>query len=742
MFFISGFPALIYQLVWQRVLFTLYGVNIESVTVVVAAFMLGLGLGSLLGGWLSTSSKLAPLLLFAAIEAGIGACGLVSLELFAAVGRVTLHVSTVGTGLITFAMVLVPTLLMGATLPILTGYLVRHIRNVGRTVGLLYFTNTIGSAVSCFVTGGVLLDRLGQHGCVQLAACVNFAVAGAALLLWQLKRQQLDAEVTIATEASASTAVAQRPARGRLVLSMILAGLCGFVSLGYELLWYRAHSMATAGAAWTFAFMLGAYLCGIAGGSLLARKLCADESAQRDLGSLSQFVLLASVCGYAVVPISGLLVTRLPYAALLPLVALAAALLGAQLPLICHFGLKPVDGVGEDFSRVYLANILGSTAGSLITGFVLLDAVGLSGASLLLSLLGCGMAASLAWVGRAPAGLRTRITALAVTAAALTLALHGRAYDGLFERLQLKNEFTAARRFSDVVESRSGVVTIMDDNVIFGGGIYDGRFNVLPIDDQNTITRIYALSLFHPAPARVLGIGLSGGSWSQVIAHHPQLESLRMVEINPSYLDLIRKHGVVSSLLHNPKVHITIDDGRRYLARSAERYDAVVSNTTYHWRASSSNLLSVEFLQLVRAHLNPGGVLMYNTTGASEVFHTACRVFPHVVRVFNFVVASDRPFPIDKRRWRTVLEHYAIDGKPVFDLNDAAHRGRLDEIVSSADGLALADGEDAFMEAGASLCRRVASERSITDDNMGTEWEDSVARAFITGCQDGGSCTP
>src|SRR5262252_2964924 len=117
LFFLSGFPALLYQIVWQRTLFAVYGVNIESVTVVVAAFMLGLGLGSLLGGRWSRLRAPSPLLLFAAIEAGIGLCGLVSLELFAAVGRVTLHVSTTGTGLITFAMVLLPTLLMGATLP-------------------------------------------------------------------------------------------------------------------------------------------------------------------------------------------------------------------------------------------------------------------------------------------------------------------------------------------------------------------------------------------------------------------------------------------------------------------------------------------------------------------------------------------------------------------------------------------------------------------------------------------------
>jgi spermidine synthase len=436
------------------------------------------------------------------------------------------------------------------------------------------------------------------------------------------------------------------------------------------------------------------------------------------------------------------LVTFAPYAALLPLTALAAGLLGAQLPLICHFGLAPVLGVGADFSRVYLANIIGSTLGSLVTGFFLLDALGLQRTSLLFVLLGCVMAASLAWLGNAQPRQRVRIVTLSAVAGLLALTIHGVAYDQLYERLQLKDAFTRAQRFAEVVESRSGVVTVTNDAAIFGGGIYDGRFNVSPIDDVNSIVRIYALSLLHPAPARVLGIGLSGGSWAQVIAHHPQLQSATMVEINRSYLDLIGRHAVVASLLRNPKVQIVVDDGRRYLARTDERFDVIVSNTTYHWRASASNLLSVEFLQLLRAHLRPGGVVMYNATGSTRVFHTACTVFPHVMRLYNFVVASDAPFDVDTARFRRTLERYAIDGQPVFEPHNPLHQRRLMEIVALPDTLRMADPPWEGMEDGSSLCRRVADQRAITDDDMGTEWQSSVAAAFVVGCQDEGSCTP
>jgi predicted membrane-bound spermidine synthase len=147
-FFLSGFPALVYQLVWQRSLFTIYGINIESVTVVVTGFMLGLGLGSLLGGVLSRLRPLPLLVMFAAIELGIGAFGINSLDLFAAVGAATIHSSPLVLKAAPLLLLLVPTLLMGATLPILVMHLVERSGNVGNAVGLLYFLNTLGSAVA------------------------------------------------------------------------------------------------------------------------------------------------------------------------------------------------------------------------------------------------------------------------------------------------------------------------------------------------------------------------------------------------------------------------------------------------------------------------------------------------------------------------------------------------------------------------------------------------------------------
>src|SRR5690349_5703081 len=145
LFFTSGFPALLYQIVWQRALFTIYGVNVESVTIIVTVFMLGLGLGSLAGGKLSTRKGLRLLLAFGLIELGVGIYGAMSLSLFHWVALYTAGSSLPATGVLTFVLLLIPTLLMGSTLPLLVAHLVRQTRNVGESVGTLYSVNTLGS---------------------------------------------------------------------------------------------------------------------------------------------------------------------------------------------------------------------------------------------------------------------------------------------------------------------------------------------------------------------------------------------------------------------------------------------------------------------------------------------------------------------------------------------------------------------------------------------------------------------
>jgi predicted membrane-bound spermidine synthase len=178
-FLVSGFTAVIYQLIWQRVLLTLYGANTETVTVVVTAFMLGLGAGSLAGGEVSRSGRSLPAM-FAALELGVGVCGLGSLQVFAAVNEWTVTASPVAGGFVVFLLLLVPTALMGATLPILIAYTARRAESVGRAVGSLYAINALGSAIGAGAAIVVVFGALGQQRSIFLAASLNGLVALAA----------------------------------------------------------------------------------------------------------------------------------------------------------------------------------------------------------------------------------------------------------------------------------------------------------------------------------------------------------------------------------------------------------------------------------------------------------------------------------------------------------------------------------------------------------------------------------
>jgi len=182
-FLASGFAALLYQVVWQRSLFAIYGINIQSVTVIVTAFMLGLGFGSFAGGAVSKNAARPALLLFGLVELGIGAFGLLSLPLFHWVGKFTLDLPPVATALVTLLLVLVPTMLMGGTLPLLVAHMVRKNGNVGRSVGQLYFVNTLGSAFASFASVLLIMGPLGEASTVHAAATINAVVGAGAVTL-------------------------------------------------------------------------------------------------------------------------------------------------------------------------------------------------------------------------------------------------------------------------------------------------------------------------------------------------------------------------------------------------------------------------------------------------------------------------------------------------------------------------------------------------------------------------------
>jgi len=165
---------------------------------------------------------------------------------------------------------------------------------------------------------------------------------------------------------------------------------------------------------------------------------------------------------------------------------------------------------------------------------------------------------------------------------------------------------------------------------------------LLALSQNLGIVRPYILSAFHPEPKRVLMIGLATGSWAQVVAHHPSLEQLVVVEINRGYSEIVATNSVVSSLLTNKKVEVSIDDGRRFMKRNMpDKFDLIIMNTTFHWRAYPANLLSQDFLELVLSRLNDGGIAFYNSTNSMNVQKTGAAVCPYSLRFQNHILCSN-----------------------------------------------------------------------------------------------------
>jgi predicted membrane-bound spermidine synthase len=687
LFFLSGFPALIYQIVWQRALFTIFGVNVESVTVVVSAFMLGLGTGSLLGGWLSKRPGVPLLALFGWMELGIAGFGVVSLPLFHWVARYTAGAPPGQTFALTFLLVLLPTIGMGATLPLLVTELVRRSGHVGRAVGMLYFVNTLGSAVACFAAALWMMGSLGMSGSVRLAAGINAAVGLAVLAL----------HLRLPPGRHAATAGEATGQGLALPVAMGIGFVIGWISLGYEIVWYRIYSFVTGGDPRSFSFVLGAFLAGIAFGSLASRWIGGRW--------IAALILLANAVGFLTVPGVAWAVRSYSYEWTLPLVAAAAGLLGATFPLLCQAAIGK-DTPGPGLSYLYISNIAGSALGSYGMGFILMDLWTLREISLFLLGAGALAAGAIAWGQRQwPAAVLAAGLAMAGLWSSQPL------FHMIYEKLQYKDELDPAAPFTDVVETHSGVVTVDAERHIYGGGAHDGVLTTKFASDS--CVRPYSLSYFHPAPKEVLLVGMAGGAWAEIVGRHPQLERAVVVEINPGYRTVIGRYAEVAGVLRNPKVEIVIDDGRRWMAaHSRQKFDAILMDTVQHWRAHATNLLSVEMLTLARGMLKPGGVIYYNTTYSDDVQKTAVTLFPHAWRFGPFLAVSDSPLALDARRWRRVLEQYGVAGDPA----------RVDLLESYFRTVDETGNEHWAVESRESLRRRTAAARVITDDNMAAEW--------------------
>lgn len=503
----------------------------------------------------------------------------------------------------------------------------------------------------------------------------------------------------------------------KFIIWCVIAAISGFLALSYEMIWFRVYLYSESGSAQSFGKLIGFYLLGIAFGSYFSRKFCFKEDSEKfNLGKkyLILVLILTSVISFLVVPVGLIMATNFEYWYLLFLICLATFFMGMTFPMITHYGINGNINVGEKISYFYLSNIIGSSLGSLITGIVLMDFFSSEEISIIilslntLLLLGIGFLLLennwLIW------------NALFVSLFFIfSWAFSSDIFYEMYSKLSFKKDFSESNKFEYVVENKHGVITVTKDGIIYGGGIYDGRFNLNLMDDQNIIRRAFAFGGIHKNPKRILLIGLGSGSWSQVVVNHPDVEEVICVEINDGYKELLKHYSTVKSLEFNPKFKLIIDDGRRWLNKNPdEKFDVIIANTTYHYRLMATNLLSVEFMQIIRSHLNQNGIYQYNTTYSERAFLTGAKNFKYAFSYHNNLICSDYPIKLDKELWKQNLLRWKIDGKNVVDTLSIERKLKLTEIINTFDN---------DINSRENLIKKFGHLKEITDNNMGTEWE-------------------
>jgi len=625
-FLFSGFAALLYETAWTREFAFVFGTSELAVVSVLAAYMGGLAAGAGLAARLAPRVR-RPVLVYGLLELGIAASALAVPSAIRA--ATTLHTLVFGGRptppeegqlagalfylLCSFAILLVPTGLMGATLPLLARHAVRRDDEIGRRIGLLYATNTAGAVFGTSCAAFVLLPALGLRETVYFGAAVNALVFGLAVLL-----------ARGAGELEPAAEPAARPAAGGTGWILPLMALSGVASFSYEVLWTRLLGHVLGGSVYAFATMLASFLAGIALGSAVAARLASNgDRAARGFAVAQLGIAALSLAAFAAIDAmpalahsigaggSGSLAANATIAAL---VLLPGALcVGATFPFAVRRLARDRAGASAASARVYAWNTVGAIVGAIAAGFWLLPGLGFEGTVACAASLNLALAAACAGLAR-PAD--RRLVAAAV-AGLIALAVFRPATPWVLLRASPLSPGSAEGEVTYFGVGRSASVLLVDDGRGFRlstNGLPEASIFRADLERPGLYLETRWLGvlpiLAKPDARSLLMVGLGGAKALEAVPS--TVASIGVIELEEEVVLANRAVGALrgGDPLADPRVQIYVNDARGALQLTNARFDAIVSQPSHPWTAGASHLYTREFFALVRDHLAPGGVFV------------------------------------------------------------------------------------------------------------------------------------
>ncbi|MGA1791756.1 MAG: fused MFS/spermidine synthase [bacterium] len=683
-FFLSGAAGLIYEIIWTRLLRLVMGNTVFSITTVLCAFMGGLALGSFLGGKI-IDHRNDPLRIYAMLEGSIGIYALFlpliikATELFYRPIYQNYHTSFYLFSLIRFLfcgiLLLLPTTLMGATLPVLTKFFVRSSDRIGWTVGKLYSVNTFGAVIGSFSAGFLLVPAWGVSKTIYFAAMMNLLICFWVYFLHRkilpLQKEQAEAKLW-SQEKEKGQLVKPMPreigkfSQGLLRILLIGYGLSGFAALVYEIAWTRILSLIIGSSVYAFSLMLTAFIFGLSLGSIIFSRFI---DRRRDL--ILFLAVIEMIIGFSalmVVPFFGRLplfivemilrfshsfwlLQLIQFGLIFLLMLIPTTMMGAAFPLVSRIYTQTVSAVGSSVGSVYAANTFGAILGSFIGAFILIPWLGIQktilAAVLINIMVGCGFLS----ISRSLTMRKKGMIAAVVIIVVIILA---RLFPGWNVKLISSGAYLNAKELSltadrssstletvmkrlKVLYHKEGVsttVTVKEDAQGQRYFLVNGKGDASSYTDMPTQELLaHVPMLLHPHPQSVLVIGLASGVTLGSAGLYP-VKNLDCVEISPEaveashYFDHVNYH-----ILTDPRVELIIEDGRNHLALTNRTYDVIISEPSNPWIAGISDLFTQEFFQLCRQRLNPEGVACVWL----HAYNIADETFRSIVYTFNTV---------------------------------------------------------------------------------------------------------